>query len=163
MYINTKVNRQTIKLILDSKSADSIIIQQFIDQLDYRVDYTANAKIIIADGVTKTPISEIDDFLFEAYAVVMTRNTRQQLSSIAAHVLLNALKDQNKLENGIISHAWLVEKLFSTKEYETTFLRKEEHMLPEDKQSNTWTDVYMIMKKFDKWLSPKLKKYYQKK
>ncbi|KAG9291014.1 hypothetical protein G9A89_012886 [Geosiphon pyriformis] len=35
MYTDAKVNRQSIKLILDSGSADSIITQQLIDQLDH--------------------------------------------------------------------------------------------------------------------------------
>ncbi|KAG9301060.1 hypothetical protein G9A89_015796 [Geosiphon pyriformis] len=74
----------------------------------------------MADGVTKTLI---------AHAVMITRNTRQQLSSIATHVLLNALEDQNKLENRIMSHAWLVKKLFLTKKCGTTFLEEEKHAM----------------------------------
>ncbi|KAG9288791.1 hypothetical protein G9A89_023088 [Geosiphon pyriformis] len=35
MYTNTKINGQTIKLILDSNSAGSIITQQLINQLDH--------------------------------------------------------------------------------------------------------------------------------
>ncbi|KAG9287332.1 hypothetical protein G9A89_000792, partial [Geosiphon pyriformis] len=48
MYIDTKVKRQSIKLIFD----------------------TASAKIITADEVTKTPIGEIDDFLFEVNGIM---------------------------------------------------------------------------------------------
>ncbi|KAG9291633.1 hypothetical protein G9A89_022052 [Geosiphon pyriformis] len=47
MYTNVKINGHFIKLILDSGC---------------QVDYTASTRIITADGATKTPIGEIDDF-----------------------------------------------------------------------------------------------------
>ncbi|KAG9305617.1 hypothetical protein G9A89_001678 [Geosiphon pyriformis] len=53
MYMNAKVDRQHIKLILNSRSAGSIITQQFMDQL-----------------VTKTFIDKIDDFLFEVNSII---------------------------------------------------------------------------------------------
>ncbi|KAG9302513.1 hypothetical protein G9A89_007217 [Geosiphon pyriformis] len=53
------------------------------------------------------------------------RSTLWQQNSIAAHTLLNTLKGQNGLGNGTINHAWLVEKLFWTKECGMTFLGKE--------------------------------------
>ncbi|KAG9286018.1 hypothetical protein G9A89_022694 [Geosiphon pyriformis] len=59
MYTNAKVNRQAIKLILNSGSAGS-----------YQVDYAASTRIITADGVTKTSISKIDDFLFKVNSVI---------------------------------------------------------------------------------------------
>ncbi|KAG9294870.1 hypothetical protein G9A89_003210 [Geosiphon pyriformis] len=49
MYTDAKVEGQFIKLILDS---------------------TASARIITADGATKTPISKIDDFSFEINGIV---------------------------------------------------------------------------------------------
>ncbi|KAG9288421.1 hypothetical protein G9A89_015627 [Geosiphon pyriformis] len=49
MYTDAKVERQSIKLILDS---------------------AVSARIITTDGVTKTPISEIDDFPFEINGIV---------------------------------------------------------------------------------------------
>ncbi|KAG9305311.1 hypothetical protein G9A89_007806 [Geosiphon pyriformis] len=48
IYTNAKVDGQSIKLILDSGSADSIITRQLMDQL--------------ANGTTKTPIGKIDAF-----------------------------------------------------------------------------------------------------
>ncbi|KAG9292293.1 hypothetical protein G9A89_009105 [Geosiphon pyriformis] len=63
------------------------------------------------------------------YAVMMMKNTKWQLSFIATHALLTALENQNELENRIMSHAWLVEKLSSMKECEMIFLRKEEHVM----------------------------------
>ncbi|KAG9304664.1 hypothetical protein G9A89_021444 [Geosiphon pyriformis] len=53
MYTDAKVDGHPIKLILDSSSADSIITRQLMDQL-----------------VTKTPIGEIDDFLFEVNGII---------------------------------------------------------------------------------------------
>ncbi|KAG9301989.1 hypothetical protein G9A89_021033 [Geosiphon pyriformis] len=65
LYTNVRVRRIDIKLILDSGSAGSIITKQLMDQLDCRVDCAATAWIITADGNTKTPIGEIDNFPFE--------------------------------------------------------------------------------------------------
>ncbi|KAG9286732.1 hypothetical protein G9A89_012282 [Geosiphon pyriformis] len=65
LYTNARVGEIDIKLILDSGSAGSIITKQLMDQLDRRVDCTTTAQIITADGNTKTPIGEIDNFSFE--------------------------------------------------------------------------------------------------
>ncbi|KAG9289667.1 hypothetical protein G9A89_014402 [Geosiphon pyriformis] len=70
MYTNVKVDGHSIKLILDSGSAGSIITQQLMDQLGHRVDWAASACIITADGVTKTPIGKIDDFPFEVNSII---------------------------------------------------------------------------------------------
>ncbi|KAG9305939.1 hypothetical protein G9A89_016592 [Geosiphon pyriformis] len=71
MYTNAKVNSHFIKLILDSRSTGSIITKQLIDQLDCQIDRTASARIIMTDGVTKTSISEIDDFFFEVNGIII--------------------------------------------------------------------------------------------
>ncbi|KAG9305305.1 hypothetical protein G9A89_007800 [Geosiphon pyriformis] len=52
MYTNAKVERQSIKLILDS------------------IDRAASTRIITADGATKTPISKINDFPFEVNGII---------------------------------------------------------------------------------------------
>ncbi|KAG9286278.1 hypothetical protein G9A89_014264 [Geosiphon pyriformis] len=70
MYTDAKVEGQFIKLILDSGSAGSIITRQLMDQLGCRVNQAASARIITADGVTKTPIGEIDDFPFEVNGIM---------------------------------------------------------------------------------------------
>ncbi|KAG9301108.1 hypothetical protein G9A89_012491 [Geosiphon pyriformis] len=72
MYTDTKVDGHSIKLILDSGLAGSIIIKQLIDQLGCRVDCAASAKIITANGTTKTPIDEIDDFPFEVNGIIIS-------------------------------------------------------------------------------------------
>ncbi|KAG9295580.1 hypothetical protein G9A89_003883 [Geosiphon pyriformis] len=51
MYTDARVDGHSIKLILD-------------------IDRAASARIITADGATKTPISEIDDFPFEVNGIV---------------------------------------------------------------------------------------------
>ncbi|KAG9307532.1 hypothetical protein G9A89_000011 [Geosiphon pyriformis] len=71
MYTNTKINGQSIKLILDSGSAGSIIIRQFMDQLGHQVDHAASAKIITADGATKTSIGEIDALSIEVNSIIV--------------------------------------------------------------------------------------------
>ncbi|KAG9293083.1 hypothetical protein G9A89_016445 [Geosiphon pyriformis] len=70
MYTDAKVEGQSIKLILDSGLADSIITWQLMEQLGHRVDQAASARIITADGVDKTPIGEIDDFPFEINGIM---------------------------------------------------------------------------------------------
>ncbi|KAG9293295.1 hypothetical protein G9A89_007541 [Geosiphon pyriformis] len=70
MYTNAKVEGQSIKLILNSSSTDSIITKQLMDQLGCQVDRAASARIITADGTTKTPIGKIDNFLFEVNGIM---------------------------------------------------------------------------------------------
>ncbi|KAG9307034.1 hypothetical protein G9A89_003085 [Geosiphon pyriformis] len=70
MYTDAKVDGHPIKLILDSSSADSIITKQLMNQLGHQVDWTASTRIITADGTTKTPIGEIDDFSIEVNGIV---------------------------------------------------------------------------------------------
>ncbi|KAG9291652.1 hypothetical protein G9A89_022071 [Geosiphon pyriformis] len=52
MYTDTKVDGHVIKLILD-------------------IDHVASARIITADGATKTPIGEIDGFSFEVNDIII--------------------------------------------------------------------------------------------
>ncbi|KAG9297625.1 hypothetical protein G9A89_011140 [Geosiphon pyriformis] len=70
MYTDARVDGHPIKLILDSGSAGSIITKQLMNQLGCRVDQAASTRIITANGVTKTPISEIDDFPFEVNSII---------------------------------------------------------------------------------------------
>ncbi|KAG9295152.1 hypothetical protein G9A89_006133 [Geosiphon pyriformis] len=65
LYTDARVRGIDIKLILDNRSADSIITKQLMDQLGHQVDHATTAWIITVDGNTKTPIGEIDNFLFE--------------------------------------------------------------------------------------------------
>ncbi|KAG9298629.1 hypothetical protein G9A89_012697 [Geosiphon pyriformis] len=71
MYTDVKVDGYSIKLILDSGSAGSIITKQLIDQLGCQIDYAASAKIITANGTTKTLIGEIDDFPIEVNGIIV--------------------------------------------------------------------------------------------
>ncbi|KAG9306326.1 hypothetical protein G9A89_018209 [Geosiphon pyriformis] len=41
-----------------------------MDQLSRQVDRAANARIITADGATKTPIGKIDEFFFKVNSIV---------------------------------------------------------------------------------------------
>ncbi|KAG9298450.1 hypothetical protein G9A89_000019 [Geosiphon pyriformis] len=57
MYMNAKIDGHTIKLILDSESAGSIITKQLMDQL--------------ADGAIKTPIGKIDNLPIEINGIMV--------------------------------------------------------------------------------------------
>ncbi|KAG9284912.1 hypothetical protein G9A89_006290 [Geosiphon pyriformis] len=70
IYTDVKVNGHTIKLIFDSGLAGSIITQQLMNQLGYQVNCAVSVRIIIADRTTKTPISEIDNFLFKVNGII---------------------------------------------------------------------------------------------
>ncbi|KAG9304466.1 hypothetical protein G9A89_020030 [Geosiphon pyriformis] len=71
MYTDAKVDGHPIKLILDSESAGNIITRQLMDQLGYQVDQAASAKIITADGTTKTPISKIDNLSIKINGIIV--------------------------------------------------------------------------------------------
>ncbi|KAG9286942.1 hypothetical protein G9A89_001180 [Geosiphon pyriformis] len=72
MYIDAKVDGHFIKLILNSRSAGSIITKQLINQLDCQVNRAVSAQIITANGVTKTLIGKIDDFPIEVNSIFMS-------------------------------------------------------------------------------------------
>ncbi|KAG9298678.1 hypothetical protein G9A89_012746 [Geosiphon pyriformis] len=64
MYIEAEVEGKTIHLILDSGSTGSIIIYQLMQQLKRNVNRPAQTVIVTADGMKKTPVRKIDNFLF---------------------------------------------------------------------------------------------------
>ncbi|KAG9296631.1 hypothetical protein G9A89_002902 [Geosiphon pyriformis] len=64
MYTEAEVEEKTIHLILDSGSAESIITYQLMQQLKRNVNRPAQTVIITANGMKKTPVEEIDNFLF---------------------------------------------------------------------------------------------------
>ncbi|KAG9292931.1 hypothetical protein G9A89_016293 [Geosiphon pyriformis] len=64
MYTEAIVERKLIRLILDSRSAGSIITYQLIQQLKRNVNRPAQTVIVTADDMKKTPVREIDNFLF---------------------------------------------------------------------------------------------------
>ncbi|KAG9301149.1 hypothetical protein G9A89_012532 [Geosiphon pyriformis] len=71
MYTDAKIDSHVIKLILDSRSAGSIITKQLMDQLSHQIDHAASAKIITADEATKTPIGKIYDFPIEVNGIIV--------------------------------------------------------------------------------------------
>ncbi|KAG9298874.1 hypothetical protein G9A89_015895 [Geosiphon pyriformis] len=64
MYTKAEVEGKTIHLILDSGSAGSIITYQLMQQLKKNIDQPAQTVIVTADSMKKTPVREIDNFLF---------------------------------------------------------------------------------------------------
>ncbi|KAG9298978.1 hypothetical protein G9A89_020291 [Geosiphon pyriformis] len=78
MYTDAKVERQSIKLILDS------------------IDRAASGRIITADGATKTPISEINDFPFEVNGImtsikVLVMEATQYQALVGQHICVLAM------------------------------------------------------------------------
>ncbi|KAG9290619.1 hypothetical protein G9A89_011582 [Geosiphon pyriformis] len=71
MYTNAKIDGQSIKLILNSGSAGSIITRWLMNQLGRQVDQATSAKIITADETTKTPIGEIDNLSIEINGITI--------------------------------------------------------------------------------------------
>ncbi|KAG9304303.1 hypothetical protein G9A89_019865 [Geosiphon pyriformis] len=65
VYTDVKIDGHHIKLILNSGLADSIITRQLMNQL------AASARIIMADGATKTSISEIDNLPIEINGIIV--------------------------------------------------------------------------------------------
>ncbi|KAG9302714.1 hypothetical protein G9A89_005188 [Geosiphon pyriformis] len=78
MYTDVKVNGQDIKLILNNRSAGSIIIKQLMNQLGHQVDRTVSARIITANKTTKTLIGDVtmattpDTATLEYYQLIYT-------------------------------------------------------------------------------------------
>ncbi|KAG9287492.1 hypothetical protein G9A89_023864 [Geosiphon pyriformis] len=64
IYTEAEVEEKAIRLILDSRSAGSIITYQLIQQLKKNVDRPAQTVIVTANSMKKTLIEEIDNFLF---------------------------------------------------------------------------------------------------
>ncbi|KAG9295889.1 hypothetical protein G9A89_006628 [Geosiphon pyriformis] len=64
MYTKATVEGKPIRLILDSESAGSIITYQLMQQLQRTVNRPAQTVIVITDSMKKTPVGEIDNFLF---------------------------------------------------------------------------------------------------
>ncbi|KAG9289988.1 hypothetical protein G9A89_010294 [Geosiphon pyriformis] len=60
MYTNAKINGHFIKLILNSRSAGS-----------HQINCAASTRIITTNEVTKTPIGEIDNFLFKVNGIII--------------------------------------------------------------------------------------------
>ncbi|KAG9286492.1 hypothetical protein G9A89_014658 [Geosiphon pyriformis] len=71
MYTEATVNNTPIKLILNSRSAGSIVMLQLVNQLGFKVDCATMSQIIIADRSTKLSHDEIDSFPFEINGIVI--------------------------------------------------------------------------------------------
>ncbi|KAG9307344.1 hypothetical protein G9A89_017173 [Geosiphon pyriformis] len=80
MYMDAKIDGQSIKLILNSGSAGSIITKQLINQLSCQVNQAASSRIITADETTKTLIGEIDNLLIEINGITVPIKLVEKLS-----------------------------------------------------------------------------------
>ncbi|KAG9298177.1 hypothetical protein G9A89_005445 [Geosiphon pyriformis] len=130
MYTDARINSHPIKLILDSGLAGSIITRQLINQLGHRVDQAASARIIAANGVTKTLISEIDNFLFEVNGIMTPIKV----------LVIEATQYQ-----ALISNDWLF-KANAILDWNTQELQLIEKLLielEEEKEKPTW-EAYQV-------------------
>ncbi|KAG9302819.1 hypothetical protein G9A89_009596 [Geosiphon pyriformis] len=64
IYTKAEVEGKAIHLILNSRSTRSIITYQLMQQLKRNIDQPAQTVIVIANGMKKTPVGEIDNFPF---------------------------------------------------------------------------------------------------
>ncbi|KAG9305659.1 hypothetical protein G9A89_022581 [Geosiphon pyriformis] len=93
LYTNARVGGIDIKLILNNRSAGSIITKQLMDQLSRQVDHAATAQIITVDGNTKTLIGEIDNFPFEINGIQIPTKVLPTLLSTGTPKNFNSLDD----------------------------------------------------------------------
>ncbi|KAG9289858.1 hypothetical protein G9A89_015438 [Geosiphon pyriformis] len=100
MYTEATVEEKPICLILDSGSARSIIIYQLMQQLKQNVDRPAQTVIVTANGMKKTSVGEIDDFLFTIDGItipvkVLVMNAPQYQALVGNDWLLKANANLN--------------------------------------------------------------------
>ncbi|KAG9300914.1 hypothetical protein G9A89_004972 [Geosiphon pyriformis] len=100
IYTEATMEGKSIRLILDSGSARSIITYQLIQQLKRNVDRPAQTVIVTADDMKKTPIGEIDDFPFSIDEItipvkVLVMNTPQYQALVRNDWLFKANANLN--------------------------------------------------------------------
>ncbi|KAG9293981.1 hypothetical protein G9A89_019319 [Geosiphon pyriformis] len=100
MYIEATVKEKPIHLILDSGLTGSIITYQLMQQLKQNIDRPAQTVIVIADGMKKTPVGEIDDFPFTIDGItilvkVLVMNAPQYQALVGNDWLLKANANLN--------------------------------------------------------------------
>ncbi|KAG9300113.1 hypothetical protein G9A89_000853 [Geosiphon pyriformis] len=71
MYTEAKVNNTPIKLILDSGSAENIVMLQLVNQLGFKVNRVMMFQIITADRSTKLLHGKINTFSFEINGIII--------------------------------------------------------------------------------------------
>ncbi|KAG9306857.1 hypothetical protein G9A89_005758 [Geosiphon pyriformis] len=150
MYTDARVDGHPIKLILDSGSAGSIITRQLMDQLGRRVDQAASAKIITADGVTKTPIGEINDFPFEVNGIITSIKVlvmeATQYQALVGNDWLskaNATLDWNTQELQLTYQDQHIRVLATCGHFKTPPREKLLIKLEEEKKKPTW-EAYQV-------------------
>ncbi|KAG9306356.1 hypothetical protein G9A89_018239 [Geosiphon pyriformis] len=100
MYTEARVEGKPIHLILDSGLAGSIITYQLIQQLKQNVNRPVQTVIVTADGMKKTLVGKIDDFLFSIDGItisvkVLVMNAPQYQALVGNDWLLKANANLN--------------------------------------------------------------------
>ncbi|KAG9306854.1 hypothetical protein G9A89_005755 [Geosiphon pyriformis] len=153
MYTNAKVKEQSIKLILDSGSTDSIITRQLMNQLGCRIDQAASTRIITADRVTKTPIGKINDFSFEVNGImtpikVLVMEATQYQALVGNDWLskVNAMLDWNIQELQLMYQGQHIHVSAMCGHFKTPLREKLLIKLEEEKEKPTW-EAYQVFNK----------------
>ncbi|KAG9302334.1 hypothetical protein G9A89_008826 [Geosiphon pyriformis] len=115
MYTDARVDGHPIKLILD-------------------IDRTASARIITADGVTKTSIGEIDEFFFEVNGIVTPIKV----------LVMEATQYQALVGNDWLSKGQHIRVLATYGHFKTPPREKLLIELEEEKEKPTW-EAYQIL------------------
>ncbi|KAG9284817.1 hypothetical protein G9A89_003740 [Geosiphon pyriformis] len=82
IYTKAKIEGKLIQLILNNESAGSIITYQLIQQLQKTVDRPAQTVIVIANEIKKTPVREIDNFLFTIDGITIPISYQEQYTKV---------------------------------------------------------------------------------
>ncbi|KAG9287922.1 hypothetical protein G9A89_017517 [Geosiphon pyriformis] len=106
MYMEATVNNVPIKLILDSRSAGSIVMLQLVNQLGFKVNRVMTSQIITADESTKLSHGKINLFPFEINGIVIPTKV----------LVIDATQYQVLVENDWLTKAnatlnWTTQKL----------------------------------------------------
>ncbi|KAG9306153.1 hypothetical protein G9A89_016057 [Geosiphon pyriformis] len=107
MYTDAKVDGHSIKLILDSGLAGSIITKQLIDQLGRQVDCAASTRIITTNKATKTPIGEINDFSIKVNSIIVPIKVLV-MKATQYQTLIGASNQPEQTTHMCTSHVWLL-------------------------------------------------------
>ncbi|KAG9292881.1 hypothetical protein G9A89_016243 [Geosiphon pyriformis] len=136
IYTEATVNNTSIKLILDSRSAGSIVTLQLVNQLGFKVDCAATSQIITADGSTKLFHGEIDLFPFKINGILSwADDQRTELPAIPMWTSEERSEwnqkntvTQKDMENGTKNRVLLVENHYQEGATGTTYQAEEERV-----------------------------------
>ncbi|KAG9298375.1 hypothetical protein G9A89_005235 [Geosiphon pyriformis] len=140
MYIKATIEKKPIQLILDSRSTGSIITYQLIQQLNQNVNRPVQTVIVTADGMKKTLVREINNFLFTIDEII-----------IPVKVLANANLD------------WKTQKLKISYQRQYIIVLATSLVFEfEEKKKMLLTEIYMALGSTSNWAEETEQKIFEK-